>query len=142
MRYFEKPHCHKNQYLDYYVNQAGGDMPAFVGARYQKGHGLGNILRTLTRFALPMIKKGVKVIGKQALKTGLDVAGDMMAGEPVKKAAKHRISQGLKNLINQQGKGGPPGQRLKKGYKRKTPSSKPISLPSAKRQRRLKDTLS
>ena len=140
MRYFEKPH--KNQYMDYYMNQAGGHMPAFVGARYQKGHGLGNMLRTLTRFALPLIKKGAALFGKQALKTSMDVAGDVIAGQNIKTAAKQRVSQGLKNLINQQGRGGPPGQRLKKGYKRKAPSSKPVSLLSAKRQRRSKDALS
>ena len=136
----EKPHCQKTMYLDYYLNQAGGNSPAFVGARYQKGHGLGNMLKILTRFALPFLKKGAKSIGQQALKTGMDIAGDVMAGKKVKPVAKHHLSRGLKNLIKQHGKGEPPGKRA--GYKRKAPSSKPVTSQKTKKRRRYQDILS
>ena len=43
--------------------------------------------------------------GKQAMKTGLDVAGDAMCGQNIKKATKYRMSEGLKELITQQGNG-------------------------------------
>ena len=151
----QAPHHHKMVYMDYYLNQAGGKMPTFVGARYQRGHGIGNILKTITRFALPWIKKGAQAMGRQALKTGVDIAGDVLAGENVKATAKRHMSQGLKQLVKQQqqqylqqphqaGKGGPPGQRImkKNGHKRKAPATKPIISHSTKRRRRCKDSLS
>ena len=57
-------------YEEYYLNQTGRGMAAFTGARYEQGHGLGNMLCSLTKFALPFLKKGAKSVGKQAMKTG------------------------------------------------------------------------
>ena len=37
------------------------------------------------------------------MKTGLDIAGDAMHGQNIKKATKHRMSEGLKELVTQQG---------------------------------------
>ena len=36
-------------YEDYYLNQSGSGIPVFMGARYQKGSGLGNIFRSFFR---------------------------------------------------------------------------------------------
>ena len=41
----------------------------FYGARSQKGHGVGNLLKGLWRHATPLLKDA----GRQALKTGLTV---------------------------------------------------------------------
>ena len=47
--------------------------------RYQRGHGLGNMLRSLTKFAIPFLKKGAKAVGKQAMKTGMNIAQEVMS---------------------------------------------------------------
>ena len=137
-------------YEEYYLKQTGNGMPAFTGAQYQRGHGLGNMLRSLTKFALPMLKKGVRSVGKQVLKTGMNIAQDAMHGQNIKSAAKRHLSQGITELVTQHGRGkrmGPPGERIKrkkqkksvkrskKGYKRKAVSSHRFISSSAKRQR-------
>ena len=45
-------------YEDYYTRQVGGNLPFFVGARVQRGHGLGNFFGSLIRSAMPLIKRG------------------------------------------------------------------------------------
>ncbi|CAH3181869.1 unnamed protein product [Porites lobata] len=68
MKKFHTPN-HK-LYEQYYVNQAkqkGGNLPAFHGARFQNGYGLGSIFRGLFRWAMPHLQQGAKVIGKKAL---------------------------------------------------------------------------
>ena len=44
-------------------------------------------------------------MGKQALKTGMNITRDAMQGQNIKKAAKRHLSQGLKELVNQHGRG-------------------------------------
>ena len=56
-------------YENYYLRQSGRGLPVFYGARSQKGHGLGNMLKGLWRHATPLLKDA----GRQALKTGLSV---------------------------------------------------------------------
>ena len=95
----------KKLYEEYYLNQTGRGMAAFTGARYQRGHGLGNILCSLTKFAVPFLKKGAKAVGKQAMKMGMNIAQEAMQGQNIKKAAKRHLSQGLTELVTQQGRG-------------------------------------
>ena len=141
----------KKLYEEYYLHQTGRGMAAFTGARYQRGHGLGNMLRSLTKFAMPFLKKGAKAVGKQAMKTGMNIAQEVMLGQNIKKAAKRHLSQGLTELMTQQGRGrrrGPPGERIKRrkiampsrkkpkrGYKRKATSNTRVISHSAKRRR-------
>ena len=144
----------KKLYEEYYLNQTGRGMAAFTGARYQRGHGLGNMLRSLTKFALPFLKKGAKAVGKQAMKKGMNIAQEVMLGQNIKKAAKRHLSQGLTELVTQRGRGrprrrrGPPGERVKRrkivlssrkkpkrGYKRKATSNPRVISHSAKRRR-------
>ena len=142
----------KKLYEEYYLNQTGRGMAAFTGARYQRGHGLGNMLCSLTKFALPFLKKGAKAVGKQAMKTGMNIAQEVMLGQNIKKAAKRHLSQGLTELVTQNGRGrprrGPPGERVKRrkiatssrkkpkrGYKRKATSNPRVISHSAKRRR-------
>ena len=69
-------------YEDYYLQQAGNGLPAFAGSSFQKGHGVGNLLKGLWRYATPLLKKA----GKQALKTGISVvASGIMNPSSVKK---------------------------------------------------------
>ena len=67
-------------YHDYYIHQAGKGYPVFAGKRYQRGHRLGSIFGGLFKAAMPLLKKGAKTIEREALKTGLNIAGDVVQG--------------------------------------------------------------
>ena len=115
-------------YEEYYLNQAKqkeGNLPAFHGARFQRGYGLGSIFKGLFRWAMPHLQQGAKMIGKRALQTGVQVAQDVLAGENVKAATKKRAKQalGLPSQNSSQSGGG------RKAIKRKTPGTKNSSPP-------------
>lgn len=109
-----KPFCcdaTKHLYESYYLDQHGRGLPVFSGSRRQKGHGLGSILGGLFRSALPMLKRGLASFGRHALKTGLDIANDVVEGDGFKTSARRRIPEGIKrfataqNIIPQRGRG-------------------------------------
>ena len=105
-------------YEQYYLDQAkqkGGNLPAFHGARFERGNGLGSIFRGLFRWAVPHLQEGAKMLGKKALQTGVDVAQDVLAGENLKTATKKRAKQAL-GLPSQDS---PQSGAGKKGTKRK-----------------------
>ena len=47
--------------------QRGGNIPVFAGTSYQRGHGLGRIVKAVWREATPILKQA----GKRALKSGI-----------------------------------------------------------------------
>ena len=78
---------------DYYTRQAGGEIPVFVGSRYQRGHGLGSVLGGfLRRFVIPLFTIHGKTLALDALRTGMDVAEDVLGG-------KHRLKESAKKRI-------------------------------------------
>jgi len=87
----------RSAYEDYYMNQSGSGMPVFQGARMQRGHGLGSILSGFFRSAWPIIQSGAKAFGKQFLRTGLQIANDVVeGGENLKQSTLRRIPEGIK----------------------------------------------
>ena len=115
----------RHLYERYYIDQSGNGMPIFVGTRGQRGHGLGSLLDEFFRSALPMLKRGLATFGKHALKTGLEIANDVVEGESIKEAAKRRVPEGIKrfatseNFINQSGSGRRRRKRIAAAPKRK-----------------------
>ena len=93
----------------------------FVGKRYQRGHGLGSISEGLFKAAMPLLKKGAKTLERKALKTGLNIVGDVVQGRNIKQAAKSRLKSTGENLLQKaMDTVGPPGQRaIKEPAKRK-----------------------
>ena len=87
-------------YEKYYIGQSGNGLPVFVGSRGQRGHGLGSLLGGLFRSAMPLIRRGLAAFGKQALKTGLEIANDVTEGQAVKESAKRRVGQGIKRFAS------------------------------------------
>ena len=72
-------------YNEYYACQAGGALPYFAGAQYQRGHGLGTLFGGLLRGAMPLIKRGAVAFGRGALKSGVRIADDVMSGQIIKR---------------------------------------------------------
>ena len=95
-RYFSdsKPYEH------YYTQQVGNGLPVFSGPRNQRGYGLGGILGGLFRSAMPLLKKGVSSLGREALSTGVSIAKDALEGINIKTAAKTRLGQAGRNLTD------------------------------------------
>lgn len=85
----------KSLFTDYYVNQAGGELPIFQGSRGQRGHGFGSVLSGLFRSAVPMLKR----IGKQALTTGAHIASDMLGGKNFSESARARVREGINSFL-------------------------------------------
>ena len=82
----------------------------YVGTRYQRGHGLGSIIGSLFKSAVPLLKRGVKTLGREALKTGLSLTLDVMEGQNVTQEAKSRLKSTGHNLLQKAIIGvGPPG---------------------------------
>jgi hypothetical protein len=76
-----------NPYARYYLNQAGGMLPAFQGVRYQRGHGFFGKL--FSNSVLPALK----FLGKKALSTGVNVAQDMLEGQNIRDSFASRARQ-------------------------------------------------
>ena len=115
---------------DYYARQVGGALPYFTGARV---HGFGNLFSGLLRTVDPLIRRGAVALGKRALTTGAQIAGDVVAGKNVKKAAKRRATAAGRNLMQSLlNTTPPPGKRVKR-IKRATPHRR--VTPIKRRQR-------
>ena len=72
----------RHLYEDYYSRQAGGEIPVFAGSRYQRGHGLGSVLDGIfRRFVVPLFMTHGKTLALDALKSGMDVAEDVLGGK-------------------------------------------------------------
>lgn len=60
------------------MNQAGGDLPGFIGASTQYGNGLEGILRSLYRIALPLLKSGFSLVKPHLKTAATNIAGDVV----------------------------------------------------------------
>jgi len=90
----------RDLYQDYYARQNGGEIPVFAGRRFQRGHGLGSILGGFfRRLVLPFFKTHGKGMLANALKTGMEVADDVLEGQSLKESAKRRVPAGIKRTV-------------------------------------------
>lgn len=123
-------------YEQYYLDQAkqkGGNLPAFHGARFQRGYGLGSIFRGLFRWAVPHLKQGAKILGKKALQTGVNIAQDVMDGKQFKTTVGKRAKQAISELASQNPSQAQSGGG-QKATKRKAQPRKNSSPPGKKRK--------
>lgn len=107
--------CNRQAYRDHY----GHGLETFVGEVNQDGYGLGNFLAGLFRKAVPLLSKHVLPVlkttavkaGKNLLRSGANVAKDVILEEKnFKESLKRRAKTGLQDLISditsgQQGQG-------------------------------------
>ena len=121
-------------YDDYYAQQVGGALPYFAGARVQRGHGFGSLFGGLLRSVAPLIKRGALALGNRALKTGAQIAGDILSGENIRTAAKRRTKTAGRYLL--QSLLATPGKRVK----RAAPSRQRRPVKRAARRRRIAES--
>lgn len=80
-------------YTAYYVSQAGNGIgTVYRGSATQKGRGIGSFLSGLFRSVLPILKSGARTVGREALKTGANILGDIVNNKPVGPSVRARIS--------------------------------------------------
>ena len=70
----------------------------YQGSPYQRGHGIGSFLGGLFRRTLPILSRGLKAVGKEALRSGVRVLDDV-AGENMdfKDSLKTRLGESALN---------------------------------------------
>lgn len=110
--------ANRDLYERYYLDQSGSGIPFFQGAASQRGHGLGSILSGLFRNVWPMLRSGLHSFGKHAVKTGLNIANDVVDGNSVKGSAERRIPEGIKTFVSSQFNQSGRGKRRKRAGKR------------------------
>ena len=116
-------------YDDFYARQVGGALPYFTGARVQKGHGFGSLFSGLLRSVAPPLIK--RALGKRALTTGAQIAGDVVDGQSIKKATERRATAAGRALMNSLlATPPPPGKRIK----RTAPPTKRIKRTAPRRR--------
>ena len=115
--------------------QVGGALPYFAGARVQRGHGFGSLFGGLLRSVAPLIKRGALALGNRALKTGAQIAGDILSGENIRTAAKRRTKTAGRDLL-QSLLATPPGKRVK----RAAPSRQRRPVKRAAKRRRISES--
>ena len=65
---------------------------------------------------MPLLKKGAKTLGREALQTGLNIAGEVAQGRNIKQAVQSRLKSTGQNLFQKvMDTVGLPGQRAIKG---------------------------
>ena len=65
------------EYFDARDTGSRGGIPrVFVGSLYQRGHGIGSFLG-LFRKILSFLNKGARTVGKEALRSGINVIEDV-----------------------------------------------------------------
>ena len=97
-----------NAYQIYYENQVGSGgasgLEVYRGTRYQRGAGIGGVIKGLLKLGLPIFKKAAATIGKRALSTGLEfggrVANDVMKGKSIKKSLKRRAIESGRGVLH------------------------------------------
>ncbi len=98
-----------------HYTQKGGAIQPFQGFPDQRGSGLGSVFHSLLRAVLPVAKSAGRAIGKQALRSGVGFAGDILEGANVKEAAIKRARSGGARLLRKGEKKLKRGEKQQKG---------------------------
>lgn len=93
----KRPYCcddSRDLYEQYYGRQqkGGGDFPIYVGRYSQRGHGIGNLLGSLFRRILPVLKAAAPHV----LRTGANIVQDVASGQTWRESAIKRVPETLR----------------------------------------------
>ena len=86
-----------SDFTQHYQQQAGNglsDIAVFRGQPYQRGYGLGSVFR---RFGIPILK----FLGKQLVKTGVNVGNDYLAGNNIRASIKSQGKKGIRTAAKE-----------------------------------------
>jgi hypothetical protein len=76
---------------EYYADQAGNGISYFQGQRFQRGNGFfGNFFRGSV---MPLLKKVLPYLGRQAVETGSDFVEGLRGGQDFKQAARGSLKK-------------------------------------------------
>ena len=88
----------------YYISQAqfGGNIGEFYsGRKFQRGYGFSSFFSGLFKRMKPLLLRGAKAVGKEALRSGANILADVATTDaPVKEIVRTRLHEGKDNLIN------------------------------------------
>lgn len=86
--------------MTYYQDQWGSVVGrTYVGAPYQRGSSIGSFLGGVFCFVLPLLKRSVNAVGKEALRAGFNIATDVgKKNTHFKEAFKTRMRESSANL--------------------------------------------
>ena len=75
----------------------GSGVPIYSGATWQRGYGIGGVMSSLMRAAVPIFKEHginmLKNIAKKGAQTTLGLASDALRGRNMEEAIRNRLSQ-------------------------------------------------
>jgi len=119
---------------NYYVDQAGNGLAAFAGVRYQRGHGFFG--RLMSKYVVPILK----MIGKNALKAGSNIASDLVDSDNfsmnnVKEVGKHRLAEQTKTMVKRAAEKILEGEGARRKYKRRKASVQNIKNKKLRKKR-------
>lgn len=84
--------------------QFGAGAPAYTYFQgtpfYQRGEGIGAILRSVWRFLKPLGLEMGEALRDEGIRTGSRVLNNLVAGQPVREALKTQTRAGLKNILD------------------------------------------
>ena len=118
------------------IKRGGGFPTIYRGPVLQRGYGIGNMFKSLSRAVMPALKEGLKTVGKTALQTGLDVMQDVSRGENFKTAAKNRLKENSLGLLDDTLS----GMTSKKPINKKQSQRKSNSSKKGRKRKHQKDT--
>ena len=112
----------------------GHSLPVYQGYASQYGHGLGNVLGGLVRYAMPVVGKIAKAAGTQLLETGLNyVTKKIRKRKATSRTALQRRylkTRKVKRSVSHPRVGHkrktPPGQSVRRSKRKKTSSPRDI----------------
>lgn len=113
--------CNPKAYKDHYGH---GLDRTFVGSIVQDGYGLGGLISSLARQAipllLPILKRTAKTAGKTLVKHGSNVLRDVVLEKKnLKQSLKRHATSGLSDILEDLGKQTGKGRPLCKSQKRR-----------------------
>ena len=92
--------CCQQSLEDYYTHQTGNGLNYYQGSPYQRGYGLGGLFRSFFRTAAPLLRSGVKAIGKQLFHSGVNLVNDISQGHDFQGSVKRRFKEAGKELTD------------------------------------------
>jgi hypothetical protein len=98
-------------YNKYYLEQVSNNEPSYSvyrGREFQKGYGIGGYFQKFFRWIVPLIKakaipvltSASKTVGTELLKSGTNIANDLLQGKDVKKSFEENYDSTVETLKN------------------------------------------